>query len=158
MEFNDDDIRAITESIWSAILSLEVIPAPPSLAPADDPDWLIGGVTIRGAWNGTVLVHCPAALARHVAGVMFDTDPAAATAAQIDDAVCEVTNMTGGNIKSLLPEPCWLELPRILREHERARVLATPMATHVAFECEASPFSVTIHEDTDLAPTLAVSN
>lgn len=157
MEFNDDDIRAITESIWSAILALEVIPAPPGLAPADDPDWLIGVVTIRGAWNGTVLVHCPAVLARQAAAVMFDVDPAEATAAQIEDAVCEVTNMTGGNIKSLLPETCWLELPRILRNGDRTSVLAATAAAHVGFECGASPFSVSIHEDHDLAATVAAT-
>lgn len=152
MEFNDDDIRAITESVWGAVLSLEVVPAPPTAA-ADEHDGLIGSVGIRGAWNGTVLVRCPTELARRVAGIMFDVAPAAATAGQVEDAVCEVTNMTGGNVKSLLPEPCRLELPCLLRGDARARLLAKPAAARVDFACEATAFVVSIHEEPELATT-----
>ena len=157
MEFNDDDIYAITENVWGAVLALAVAPAPPTAATEGDADWLIGGVDIRGEWNGTILVHCPTALAQRVAGIMFDVDPAAATPGQVEDAVCQVTNMTGGNVKSLLPEPCHLDLPRMLRGDERARLLAMPAATRVGFECGAATFVVSIHPDPDVSPAVHAS-
>lgn len=147
MQFNEEDIGSITESVWGAVLSLGVVPTPNAPLPEDGGDHLIGSIGIRGEWNGSILIACPAALARRVAGIMFDVDPTTATTTQIEDALCEVTNMTGGNIKPLLPEPCHLELPQVLRGGERTRVLATPVAAHVRFECEGQGFSVTVHEE-----------
>ena len=42
---------------------------------------------------------------------MFGEGPEATSADMVEDALGELTNMTSGGFKSLLPEPCYLSLP-----------------------------------------------
>ena len=46
---------------------------------------------------------------------MFGMEPDEVSADEVADAVGELTNMVGGNIKSLLPEPSLLSLPTVSR-------------------------------------------
>lgn len=68
-------------------------------------------VLITGAWEGAVVLRCTRSWAARVAGAMFDaTDPSAEDTA---DALGEIVNMVGGNVKALLPGPSRLSLPMV---------------------------------------------
>lgn len=146
MEFSESDIQAITEGVWGAILGLTTQPCPTWAVPAGDDGFVTGVIRIEGAWQGAVTMHCPIGLARLAAGVMFGIEPDAATSEQVRDAVGELTNMTGGNLKALLPEPCDLFFPEILTGAERARAASGEPLLRVAFECEGQPFEIAIYE------------
>ena len=68
-------------------------------------------VDISGEWNGTACLSCSMAAGRHAASVMFEMDDDELTAAEISDAIGELINVVGGNIKGLLPSPSALSLP-----------------------------------------------
>lgn len=68
-------------------------------------------VFISGGWEGAVALGCSEALARKVASVMFAKTPQDMTVEEIEDAVGELANIIGGNIKALLPGPSELSLP-----------------------------------------------
>ena len=113
---------------------------------------MIGSVGITGAWRGTVVMQCSPALVRHVAGIMFGLAPDTTTLAHVQDAMGEITNMIGGNLKALLPEPCQLSFPQVLAGTEHTAAPAGQRVARGAFACESDVFLVSIHEEE--APTL----
>jgi len=99
-----------------------------------------GSVTIRGTSNAIVTVDCSESLARRLGAAMFDTDEEELSDEEIEDALGEVANIIGGNIKALLPGPSKLGLPEI-----DAKVSEDPRGAVVvkqAFECTGEPFRV----------------
>ena len=64
-------------------------------------------------------------------------------AQQVQDAMGELTNMTGGNVKALLPEGCRLSLPTVVEGSAyTARVPGSELVTSVGFKCQGSPVVV----------------
>jgi chemotaxis protein CheX len=108
-----EQIAEITRDVWSSFLSLDL-----EIAPVDPHASLSGRtstgcVHISGEWNGTVFVQCSSEHAAKAAEAMFMADPGTLGEDEISDALGELTNMVGGNIKSLLPEPCKLSIPTV---------------------------------------------
>jgi CheY-specific phosphatase CheX len=63
----------------------------------------------------------------------------------MQDALGEITNMTGGNIKALLPGACHLSLPAVVEGTSYTiRVPSTRIVTRVPFECEGMHGAVSI--------------
>ena len=64
---------------------------------------------------------------------------------EIQDVLGEIANMTGGNIKSLLPHPSKLSIPAVRDGVSPAGELpGRPMLAQVAFECGGQPLIVTL--------------
>lgn len=69
-------------------------------------------IEIAGSWNGVIVLHATSDFAELLAKRMFDLgEECAATADQIGDCMREATNITAGNLKTVLPEPCSLSIP-----------------------------------------------
>lgn len=145
MTMVEDTIRDTTATIWGALLGLEVRETPFGLLPIGPADTLVGEVGIRGAWQGRVLVHCARDLVRVVASKMFDTTLAATTEDQLQDALGEVTNMTGGNVKSILAEGCALGQPHVEADSSFSPLPGgQAIVSQLAFECGGQPFVVSL--------------
>jgi chemotaxis protein CheX len=108
----DQQIAEITQDVWSSYTGKTVQPAPDQVTP-DGGDVAVGRVAVTGAWRGTVLLACPTDLARTAAAAMFDRPAERLTDDEVADALGELTNMIGGNLKSLLPGPSRLSLPSV---------------------------------------------
>jgi chemotaxis protein CheX len=113
--------------VWAATVGIELHPA---LRPADDDgapggdpgvrvadEVVTGWVAIEGTWEGTVSVRMAPPLAEVLAAAMFGVRPDELTRCEIEDAVGEVANMTGGGVKALLRGPCELSLPAVRTGH-----------------------------------------
>ena len=106
------DVHAIVDQVWSSFLGTEE-PLLPQSVPAGqafsaETAWS-AAITVTGGWNGVVTVE----LAESVA-VTLTTEMLGVTDVEegdIADAVGELVNMIGGNIKSLMPGPSVLSLP-----------------------------------------------
>ena len=99
-----NDIVVIAQDIWASFLDLPLEPVP-----ADTVDVtamrIVGGiVTVFDAWSGAVQLEVSRPFAEIAAKRMFASDGAVSDV-EVDDALGELTNMIGGNIKSLLPAP-----------------------------------------------------
>jgi chemotaxis protein CheX len=111
---------------------------------------LTGCVQITGTWEGAVTLDCSAALARRVAGIMFGVSPEHAESGEIQDALGEMTNMTGGNIKNLLPSPSLLSLPSVTEGLDyTVSVPGGRLIGQVAFDCLGEPLRVSLLERDD---------
>jgi chemotaxis protein CheX len=133
-----NEVRALVESIWATVLGWE---AEPAEAPETEGELLIGSVRISGAWEGEVRLGCPAELARQASGAMLGLPPEVVAAADVADALGELTNILGGNLKALLPGANALGLPSVVEGPGPAGGEALVQA---AFRCRQGPFWVSV--------------
>ncbi len=146
----EDDVRQIAESIWSAVVGLDLQPVDAGVLRDRAGSTFAGCVHITGAWRGVVALHCSERLARTVAGVLFDMDPVDASLRETQDAVGELVNMAGGNLKALLPEPSQLSLPTVAEGSDfSVRVPGSRLVVQTAFECIGEPVLMTMLESQD---------
>jgi len=148
MQVAEKDICLLTESIWRSVLGLDVSRVEEK--PKSGQRTLTGCVQITGTWEGAVTLDCSAALARRVAGIMFGVTPEAAASDEMKDALGEMTNMTGGNIKNLLPSPSLLSLPSVTEGLDyTVSVPGGRLIGQVAFDCLGEPLRVSLLERDD---------
>jgi CheY-specific phosphatase CheX len=149
MQFIEEEICDYTKNIWKSILSLDVGPAQNGASGSESDYALAGCIHITGAWNGTVIVHYPMPLANKVASIMFDIKGGPVENELLQDALGELTNMTGGNIKSLLPEPCFLSLPAVALTDRAMRVPGSELVSKITFQCNGENFQVSLLKKID---------
>ena len=113
MTVREEDIRTITDTVWANVVRAEAT-RPNAAEPDLTGTVMTGCVQMGGAWRGAVTIRCSTGLARTVGAAMFETDPAETAGADIRDAIGELANMIGGNIKALLPGPT--QLPPLVVE------------------------------------------
>jgi CheY-specific phosphatase CheX len=126
-------LNEIAEKVWAMVLGLELLPA--KCDPARTDAFVLGRVTITGTWQGAVTLGCSPMLARRAAAAMFGKQPAEADPEEIRDALGELTNMVGGNFKTLLKGDCRLSVPKVLDTVPYGEVVPAPV-DHLWFECE----------------------
>ncbi|MCK4176679.1 chemotaxis protein CheX [Aciditerrimonas ferrireducens] len=81
-------------------------PSEPAKGPA-----LTASVAISGAWNGLVSLQVTEPAARALAQAVFAVPQVGFE--DLADAVGELVNIVGGNLKGLLPAPTQLSLPTV---------------------------------------------
>ena len=114
MNVTGDDVREVTTQVWSSMLGLDVdrlAEGDARSSVADRGEQLVGSVCIRGAWHGTVAVRCSRSAAVRFAARLLAVAPAEVDDMQAVDAVGELANIVGGNLKTLLPGPSELSTP-----------------------------------------------
>jgi chemotaxis protein CheX len=143
MQLSESDLREVVESVWSAMLGLELIPAERAYERDPDSRNLTGTVQITGEWQGAVMVDLPEKLARDAAAAMFGMESDELGEDEVLDALGEVANMIGGNVKGLIEGECKLSLPTIA-EGGDFRVAVPGSSTNVllVFDCDGKPFQV----------------
>ena len=157
MSFAEDEICQVTENIWKSILDIDIQPDPQAVLPDEPQHLLTGCVQISGAWEGVVVVHCSAELARQVTARMFRLTPETVSDDDMKDVLGELANMIGGNIKTLLPGPSGLSLPTALEGLDYPPLVpGSRCLSQVAFVCQDQPLLVTLMQWNE-APAAAES-
>lgn len=139
------DVQDVVGQVWTSFLG-EAEPLLPYPLPAGSPfeaasAWS-AAVTISGGWAGVVTVELAEPVAHKLTTEMLGSEEV--EDGDVADAVGELVNMIGGNIKSLMPGPSVLSLP----------VVAAGRAAHPSDAVEVSrldgiwtgaPVRVTVH-------------
>ncbi|MCL2541333.1 MAG: chemotaxis protein CheX [Nocardioidaceae bacterium] len=112
-----DDVAFVVDEVWRSLLGdeegLDRLDHPGHALDHRVGTWT-GAVSVTGEWRATVTVELGADAAGPLAARMLalpDDEPP--TDADIADAVGELVNMVGGNVKSLMPGPSALSLPLV---------------------------------------------
>lgn len=141
---SDEDLFALAENVWSSVLGLELVRA-------DEVDGKIGDTTITacvqitGRWEGAITVACSPGLATRLAGAMFAMEADELGDEEIRDAMGEIANMTGGNVKGMAPGENTLTLPTVTEGDESALTIAkTRRLNRVVGISEGEPVVVTV--------------
>jgi chemotaxis protein CheX len=133
MQLIEEEIRRLVPTVWDTILHLSLEPR--QTAPKDNRGMVSACVHITGAWNGAIALSCDTDFAGQAASIMFDLAAVPPTTEEMQDALGELTNIVGGNVKALLPESCHLSLPA---------ALIIPSACSAAASSCAYPFAAAI--------------
>lgn len=136
------ELHRITVDIWSTVFDIDVESAETTDRVAGRS--LTGTVQITGDWNGAVMVECSDRLARQATATMFGMEIDEVTEEDVHDTVGEIANMTGGNLKSLLPGSCQLSLPTVTSgiDYEHS-VRGSRVVERVAFDAVGESLVVT---------------
>jgi len=141
----ENGVCSVVKGVWNDFLGIAVERSAQVTMEPEEGTGLTGCVQFTGAWTGTLLLECPLELGRQVAAVMFPQAPDSLTMEQSQDAIGELTNMIGGNLKALLPSPCRIGLPTILEEASGSRsVPGERLISRLGFQCQGQPFVVTL--------------
>jgi len=141
---SDDDLFALAETVWISVLGLE-------LGRGDEVDGKIGETTITscvqitGDWEGAVTVECSPSLATKLAGAMFQMGADDLSEDEIRDAMGEIANMTGGNVKGMAPGVNTLALPTVTEGEEGAMsITRTRRLNRIVGVSEGEPVVLTV--------------
>ena len=109
----------------------------------------LASVSITGGWSGVVFMQCPYELASELGQEMFKCDAATITAADIQDAMGELINMVGGNVKAQMPGPSSLSLPNVVQGCEFSwKVPGGREVQRVHSKCKDKDLVVLVIQDT----------
>lgn len=139
----DEEILGITRDVWESFTGRTIEIADDQVRP--DGGVTVGCVSVTGEWQGSVLLACPARLARMAASAMFDLPAEQLDDEQVADALGELTNMIGGNIKSLIPGPSRLSMPAVtVGASSTVPLPGAALLSTVSLACEGLPLSVSV--------------
>ena len=117
MEFSDHDVGKTAEHVWCSALGMDLSMSS-GVFQFEPPDRIVSAVSFEGGFNGLVALECSKTFAARMAGVMFSADADTLSDEDIDDALREMTNITGGGLKAMAPRTTKMSLPTILSEEE----------------------------------------
>jgi chemotaxis protein CheX len=105
-------VQGIAEEAWLALVGDDEFLVPmPGGAPDDA---LSSWVEIVGPWNGAVVLTCGRATAEELSrSLLAQHAPPVLDLEDIEDALGELANVVGGNVKAVLPGPSVLGLPEV---------------------------------------------
>ncbi|HMK98335.1 MAG TPA: chemotaxis protein CheX [Acidimicrobiales bacterium] len=136
----NEAVTEITQEIWAALLASD---GSSPLLPGDlYSGEVIAEVHISGEWNGTVRLSCSQVAARHATAAMFSMGDDEVTPADVADAIGELVNVVGGNIKGLVEAPSALSLPAVREGGSPAPLGQLELAQEVRFSWMAEPVVV----------------
>jgi chemotaxis protein CheX len=103
-------VREITGQAWLALVGEDEVLVP--LRAPMPADALSSWVEIVGPWTGSVVLTCGRATALALTRALLrEHAPEVLEEEDVDDALGELANVVGGNIKAVLPGPSVLGLP-----------------------------------------------
>ena len=143
----ESDVESIAYAIGETLLGLPIEVSGRSQL-GDDPRATCL-VHLHGAFRGAVMIECPEALGSLLTTAMLQAE-GPPDAADMTDALGELTNVFAGNIKALLAQPSSISLPTVAfgPSYEIGVVGATVVA-QVPLLCEGHPLVVTILQRSD---------
>jgi chemotaxis protein CheX len=136
------DIESITRTIWSTLFDLPLEPGHTGTI-GQEPS-VTSCVQIDGAWHGALVMTCPITLARTLTTQMFQAE-SAPDLDDVRDALGELANMLGGNVKTLLPAPSQISLPAVaIGSDYQLSVVGTSEVARVSFSCDGQSLVITL--------------
>jgi chemotaxis protein CheX len=108
---HEDVVRSIVEQVWESLLQAPAVPWSGGLG--SDRPTVAAQVTLAGDWNGAVRMSCDVVTAARLAGTMLGTDDEPLPEDDVHDAVGEIVNVIGGNVKGSLDGSTSLGLPTV---------------------------------------------
>jgi chemotaxis protein CheX len=143
MEIGQHDIYDIVRTIWDAVLGWEIQPSVDARLLNGSGSFRTGIIQIAGAWEGAVVCSGSEELMRRAAAVVFQTPQDVVTIDMVQDALMELVNMIGGNVKALLPGPSYLSLPEVVEGSNDSLYLpASQPIVEAKFLSQGQPWAV----------------
>ncbi len=150
MMVTESEIVDVANAVWQTMLNMEVYALEPETSLGQGP-YITASVFITDAVEGGVAMHLDASVARKMTALMFSFEADDVTEEDVTDAIGELVNMLGGNLKSLMTQPARLSLPTVTGGNSyRVRFPGSTVVNQVAFGFEGHVAHVVLHERSDV--------
>lgn len=150
MSLTPGELFEILETIWSTQLGFELDDDEQSAnVPADSQEDLMTGIVqISGGFAGAVHLICARSVVRAAAARMFSMPEGDLGDEDLRDALGELANMVGGNLKTLLPGSEFISLPTVIEgsDYDVAR-LDSDVVVRIEALYEGKPLRVVLFVD-----------
>jgi chemotaxis protein CheX len=104
-------VASVVVNVFESILAMS--PEPLAAEPSDGA-LLTAALHFSGGWSGATLLELSPDLARFLTSRMLGMDPPESVDGDVIDAMGELVNMIGGNLKTILPPGVELSLPSVV--------------------------------------------
>jgi chemotaxis protein CheX len=105
-------IQSIAEEAWSALVGEDEYLVPLPGGPVQDA--ISSWVEVVGPWNGSVVITTARTTAEQLSRCLLKQHaPPVIDVEDVEDALGELANVVGGNVKAVLPGPSALGLPEV---------------------------------------------
>jgi chemotaxis protein CheX len=142
-EMSTEVVAEIVESIFVTMMDLEVSASETLSLPAGER--LTSSVYLEGDWNGAVSLECNREQACQFAGRLLCMDPPATVDDDVRDALGEIANMIGGNLKSSMAANTRLSMPSVIVGGDyELRICGSETRSRLAFRLDEGHFWVTV--------------
>lgn len=128
--------------VWDTFVGTEISEA----APTEISDPHSAAISIGGEWTATIIVTMPEALVGRYTAALLETPEEDLTSEDVRDALGELVNVVGGNIKGLLDDDgqSTLSLPVVSRP--TPEVAGSHLTIAASFVADGHPMRWEIHE------------
>jgi chemotaxis protein CheX len=109
---DEETVQSIVQEAWSALVGEDefLMPLPGGLPDDAISSW----VDVAGPWKGAVVLTCSRSTAEELSRCLLkEHAPPVIEPEDIEDALGELANVVGGNVKAVLPGPSALGLPQV---------------------------------------------
>jgi CheY-specific phosphatase CheX len=147
-QISEHHLIEATSRFWDQMLAMKLVPEPIGQAFCVGHQHLLGCIDLKGAWKGRIEIRMAEDLARAATAAMLMLPVETVADADMMDAISEVANIIAGVIKSSLPQPCEMSLPRSAVEAcNFCGVEPSGNAIDVAFRHTDGKMAVRVWED-----------
>lgn len=145
MDIQEEDIVQIVGDIWTSMLGIDAEFAGAGGELKSDERTISANVAITGDWDGALMVVCSQELARQFAGAMLEMEPDEIEGAEVHDAMGELANIAGGNLKALVGGQARLSLPVVAGGVDLAFSMpGGTVVNNVAFRSNGDTFTILV--------------
>jgi len=125
------------------MMELPIEPSEVTWSP--DHDHLTATVCVDGSWNGGVSLDCSSSYACKLASQFLAMDPPDTVNDDVRDALGELANMIGGNVKAAMGAGLRISVPMVVDGPEYAlRICGSVVQSRLGFQSIGGEFWVTI--------------
>jgi chemotaxis protein CheX len=135
-------LQQVVDDVCTGMLGLQMEPSEDLCC--DEPDAVSAVIRISGGWESLVQVLAPRTTAKVIASTMFSTSEADLTEDEIRDAVGEIVNMVGGNLKGIMSGESSLSLPCVGTMDAESPFRAGFSGLSVTNRCQGDPLIVRV--------------
>lgn len=142
LELYQSDIYQFTESVFQSMLGLDVEPSDAELPSSE---LITGAIYYAGPWKGAALLQCDPREAYEFTARLMGVPLPTSFDDDVRDAMGEITNIIGGNLKPILPHGVALSMPSVVSGRPSAlRICGEAPLVRLAFSCTAGVFWLTV--------------
>ncbi|MBI4906744.1 MAG: chemotaxis protein CheX [Acidobacteria bacterium] len=146
VESYQSEINQIVEVVFSTMLATDVRPDEAEMTVCYHPS-VTAAIFFAGSWKGAVLVECSVLQACHWTAKLVSIPIPDSITDDVRDAMGELVNMIGGNLKSVLPVGVGLSMPTVVQGGDYVmKLCGGNLVNRRVFHSPLGKFSVTLIE------------